>query len=53
MTTMSSVKRILSVIKTAKIADYWHPEVVFIIPFMVWFIWRVETIVDLLKTMTA
>lgn len=31
-----------------KIATYWHPEMFFIVPFAVWFVWRVETIVHLL-----
>jgi hypothetical protein len=36
-----------------KIADYWHPEVIPAIPFMVWFIWRVETIVHLLSIIAS
>ncbi len=32
-----------------KFAEYWHIEVVLLIPFCIWFIWRVETIVGLLR----
>jgi hypothetical protein len=28
---------------------YWHAEIIFIVPFIAWMIWRVETIVHLLR----
>lgn len=35
------------------IAPYWHPEMIFAIPFAVWFIWRIETIVHLMQVCTV
>lgn len=31
------------------IAPYWHPEMAFMVPFAVYFIWRIEVIVHLLS----
>lgn len=36
-----------------KLADYWHVEIFPIVPFAIWFIWRVEVIVHLLKIIAA
>jgi len=36
-----------------KVAEYWHVEIFVAVPFIVWFIWRIETIVHILKTCSA
>jgi len=33
-----------------KVAEYWHVEMVVVVPLILYAIWRVETIVSLLKS---
>jgi len=35
------------------VAPYWHAEMIFAIPFGIWFVWRVETIVHLLTVISS
>lgn len=35
--------------KSIKLTNYWHAEVIFIVPLTVYGIWRIETIVHLLR----
>jgi len=43
---MKWLKRIM---EFNKISNYWHVEAIILIPFAIWFIWRVETIIRLLS----
>lgn len=43
------MKNFLKAVFGAKLTNYWHAEIIFIVPFMAWFIWRVETIIKLLS----
>jgi len=45
------MKNFIKLIKDAKLTNYWHAEIIFIVPFMIWFILRVEEIVRILKTL--
>lgn len=35
--------------KSIKLTNYWHAEIIFIVPFLVWFVWRFETMIRLLE----
>ena len=39
--------------RSVKFANYWHAEIIFIVPFGIYFIWRFEQMIHLLQIIAA
>lgn len=50
---MKSFKEWIEYWKSIKLTNYWHAEVIFIVPFGIWFIWWAHKVIDLLEQLVS